>query len=324
MDAELLQACQLSWSSAREITAADGACARVLGRRPEELLGLPLHEALGTVEIRAASIDHKARHEPGHVEFLPVRLTGREPTVLRIAVGTSNDAASAAIVDAYAFLRGAPPLQISRLASSLSHEIRNPLSSVKMAVQTLARNSGLSERDQRRLAIANREIRTMERMLGLLSEYGREVQLNAEHLPVRALLQDALALVQPELQERNIQVELDDPPDLPRVRVDAHRLRLVLAQFLLNVAMGLPEGSSLPVVLRPGPEGGACVVVRDPAASVLPEERPTLFEPFGSRLARGAGLSLAALRRVMQAQGGDVSAEALAENGALFTLSFPG
>ena len=288
-----------------------------------ELIGRPLHEVLGIAEQRAVMLDVRARQEKQITEFVPARPGGKEPTMLRLACAAKETGVTAAIQDAHAFLAGAPPLQISRLSSSLSHEIRNPLSSVKMAVQTLARNTGLSERDQRRLTIANREIRTMERMLGLLSEYGRDVPPNPESLPLRPVVQDAIALIEPELNERKLQIAFDEPADLPRVRVDAHRVRLVLAQLLLNVAMGTPEGTTLTVTLRPGPEGTVSMVVRDPAASVLAEERATLFEPFGSRLARGAGLSLAALRRVMLLQGGDLSAESLAEDGALFTLTFP-
>jgi two-component system, NtrC family, sensor histidine kinase HydH len=322
MSLDYPEACRIRWSSARAVTFADGDCLRVLGREAGKLVGQPLSLVLGVPERRAVSVDHKARHDEGGVEFVSARPLN-EATVLRLSVGTLNGDAFAWVMDMHALVAGAPPLQIARLASSLSHEIRNPLSSVKMAVQTLARNAGLSDRDKRRLAIANREIRTMERMLGLLSEYGRDVLPAREQIPLRALIQDALSVIEPELAERRIRVEIDEPAHLPRIGVDVHRLRLVLAQFLLNVAMGLPEDSSLPVTLRPGPDGGASMAVRDPSAIIPPEERTTLFEPFGSRLARGAGLSLAALRRVLQSQGGDVSAESLSEQGACFTLSFP-
>jgi two-component system, NtrC family, sensor histidine kinase HydH len=322
MTMEHPEACRIRWSSARTVAAADGDCLRVLARDAGKLVGQSLAAALGVSEQRAVAIDQRARQAQGSVEFVYAR-PADDSTVLRLSVGVSHGEAFAWVVDMHALVAGAPPLQISRLASSLSHEIRNPLSSVKMAVQTLARNAELSDRDKRRLAIANREIRTMERMLGLLSEYGRDVPPIREHLPLRALVQDALAVVEPELGERRIQVEIDEPRNLPRIAVDAHRLRLVLAQFLLNVAMGLPEGSSLRVALRPAQEGGAALVVTDPSATIPTEERATLFEPFGTRLARGAGLSLAALRRVLQGQGGEVIAEGLAEQGALFTLTFP-
>jgi signal transduction histidine kinase len=259
------------------------------------------------------------------VEFVSARLSAEAATVLRLQLGAMEGEAFAWVMDMHALVAGAPPLQISRLASSLSHEIRNPLSSVKMAVQTLARNTDLSGRDRRRLAIANREIRTMERMLELLSEYGRDAPPNREQVPARGLLQDALAVVEPELGERRIRVEVDEPAELPRVRIDVHRLRLVLAQFLLNVAIGLPEDSVLRVQLRAG-NGGVVLEVTDPTAAIPPEEREALFEPFGSknsRLARVPGLSLAALRRVLHSQGGDVRVEGLSGDGALFTLTFP-
>lgn len=322
MNPELLNACELRWSKDRTVTRVQGPTQAVFALAPDTVVGRPLHEVLGVPEAKAAVIDARARQEAQPVEFVSAR-SGPDQTVLRISTARDGEEVVAAVVDAHAFLQGAPPLQISRLSSSLSHEIRNPLSSVKMAVQTLARNTGLTERDQRRLTIANREIRTMERMLGLLSEYGRDVTPSREPAPLRALIQDALALVEQEITERGIRVEIEEPPEVLRTRVDPHRLRLVLAQFLLNVAMGLGEEAVLRVSLRPGPEDTALMVVTDEAASVPPEERATLFEPFGSRLARGAGLSLAALRRVMQLQGGDVSVEGLADQGALFTLTFP-
>jgi two-component system sensor histidine kinase HydH len=68
--------------------------------------------------------------------------------------------------------------------------------------------------------------------------------------------------------------------------------------------------------------GHVSLILDDPAAALPPEERGTLFDPFGSRLARGAGLSLAALRRVMTGVGGDVVAEGSAEPGMVFTLTF--
>ncbi len=323
MHPDLLESCELAWSSDRHVTAIKGAVVRVLRKPAEALLGRPLHEVLGVAERRAQALDARARSAGGGVEFLSAELEG-EATILRLNAGMVAGEACAHVMDALMLVAGAPPLQIARLASSLSHEIRNPLSSVKMAVQTLARNTGLSERDQRRLTIANREIRTMERMLGLLSEYGRDVPHSVDALTLRTVVQDALALVSPELEERGIRVDFDEPADIPRVKVDAHRLRLVLAQFLLNVAMGLEPGAPLIVVIRPGPESGAAMLVHDRAASVISEERATLFEPFGSRLARGAGLSLAALRRVLQSEGGDVSVEGLSDRGALFTLTFPG
>ncbi|MCP3140681.1 sensor histidine kinase [Pyxidicoccus xibeiensis] len=322
MNAQLLQAVLLAWSPSLRVTRVEGDAANILRQPAQELLERPLYVALGVSAERARELDARAREDRRVVEFISARLGGEDPIPLRLTLGLDGGEACAGVLDLNAVLEGAPPVQISRLSSSLSHEIRNPLSSVKMAVQTLARNTGLNDRDKRRLTIANREIRTMERMLWLLSEYGRDTTPNLDAHPLRSVLQEATGMVAPELAERRIEVRVDEEPDLPKVRVDPNRLRPVLAQVLLNVAMGQPEDSPVQVALRRGPPGQVQMVLNDPAAALPPEERNTLFEPFGSRLARGAGLSLAALRRVMLGQGGDLAAEGSSTPGTIFTLTF--
>lgn len=324
MHSELTQVAEIAWSADRQLTRAEGACELALGSSAHELLGRSLHEALGIPPERASELDARARNGAQQaVEFICSSSGGRsEPRFLRLVLGMKDGEAAAGVLDLSAALNGAPPIQISRLSSSLSHEIRNPLSSVKMAVQTLAKNTGLSERDQKRLSIANREIRTMERMLWLFSEYGRDTPPVLESVPLRSVVQEAAALIDPELAHRQIQLTLKEPEGLPKIRCDVGRLRPVLSQVMLNVAHGQPAGSTVTLAL--GRTEKACVlIIEDPSAALPPEERDTLFEPFGSKLARQAGLSLAALHRVMTSLGGTVTAVGGSAPGITFTLSFP-
>lgn len=321
MDARFVDAAVIGWSPELRLTHVEGACEAVLGRPAGEVLGRTLGELFGIPPERARELDGKARSSAPTVEFVQSGDTEEARVTYRLRLGQGDGRASAGVMNLQHVLDGAPPVQISRLSSSLSHEIRNPLSSVKMAVQTLARNTTLGERDRRRLAIANREIRTMERMLWLLSEYGRDSAPHLEAVPLRTVLQEASAMVALELSERRIEVRVAEEEDLPRVKVDAGRLRPVLAQLLLNVAMGQAEGTHVEVSLKGGPPGHVLMVLVDPSGA-LPEEKHSLFEPFGTRLARGAGLSLAALRRVLLNQRGEVSVQGSSEPGLVFTLQF--
>lgn len=301
---------RLEWSPDFKIRAAEGDVHALAGR--SELTGTFVWDALrlprGQIEALGST----------GVVFLS-RLEGNRHRYIRASVERPG---VGYFVDMDVMLEGAPPIQISRLSSSLSHEIRNPLSSVKMAVQTLARNQELSDRDKRRLTIANREIRTMERMLWVLSEYGRDTPPDIQETSLRALLADAAAMVEPELTERNVQLDVTEDNEGVRVRVDAQRLRPVLSQLLLNVAMGLETGGQLRIALR-SKERTGILEITDTAAALPPEETGTLFEPFGSRLARGAGMSLAALRRVVRAIGGDVSATGSDKPGTVLTVTLP-
>ncbi|WNG22329.1 HAMP domain-containing histidine kinase [Cystobacter fuscus] len=322
MTVQLLQAVQLSWSPSLRVTRAGGDCESVLRRPASEMVDRPLEVVLGTTAEKVRALDALAREDRRAVEFLPGTFGSQDPVPLRLALGLEAGEASAVVLDLRALLKDAPPVQLSGLASQLSHELRNPLSSVKMAVQTLARNTGLSERDQRRLTIANREVRTLERMLWLLSEYARDTTPTLEPHAARTLLEEAAAVVAPELAERQVEVRVTERGEVPRVRVEPGRLRPVLAQVLLNVAMGQAAGTQVPVTIHPGPPGRVRVVLEDTAGTLSEEERGSLFVPFESSLARGAGLSLAALRRVLVHQGGDVSAEAGPHGGTVFTLTF--
>jgi two-component system, NtrC family, sensor histidine kinase HydH len=263
-------------------------------------------------------LDARAR-AGGGVEFLRVG-TGESGGWVRLAFEGFGRQAWA--MDLEAVLHQAPPLQISALSSALSHELRNPLSSVKLSVQTLARNSELSAKDQRRLTIAQREIRTLERMLTMLAEYGRPRPAMMETVGLRELVAQAVEAIGFELKGRHQTVQVDAPAGLPPVRADAHRTWPVLAQLLLNVAAALPEGARLDVQLEPRQEGGARLRVRDLATTLSAAEQAQAFEPFGSRLARGAGLSLAALRQVMLHQEGTAEVHTDEKPGTLFTLAF--
>jgi signal transduction histidine kinase len=309
----------IRWDEKLSLLKGDG----VLPGCPEPAPGMPLAEALGIDPDAARALDARARSGAG-TEFLrTLPASGGAPRWLRVGMQRTGSAVEARVHDLGALLDGAPPLQISRLSSSLSHELRNPLSSVKMAVQTLARNEGLSPRDQRRLTIALREIRTLERMLWMLSEYGRETPLAVDTWSMSDLIQESSGLIEPDLAERSIRIELLGVEGLPRVRSDGVRLRPVLAQLLLNVASSLEEGAPLLLTLRRS-DRGVEVEVLDEHAALEPGDQSRVFEPFGSRLARGAGLSLAALRRVLQQQGGEVTAIAATPpaRGVLFRLDF--
>jgi two-component system sensor histidine kinase HydH len=325
MDAQLAQVVQIAWTAEGRVSDAEGPCEQVLGRSRTELVGKPLHEALGISPLRAEELHAKAQASTTpSAEFVSFPRTKEETgKTLRLTLQQQDSGFHASVLDLTAMLQGAPPLQIGRLSSSLSHEIRNPLSSVKMAVQTLARNPGLSDRDKRRLTIANREIRTIERMLWMLSEYGRDSAPTLDLVSLASVVQEAGQLVELELAERKISLDiLPASQEPPRARLDAGRLRPVLAQVLLNAVQGLPEGASLPVHLSR--DGAFAVLEIDDASSALPHaDQQKAFEPFGSHLARGAGLSLAALKGVMTSIGGTVEARGGESPPTHLKLCFP-
>jgi two-component system sensor histidine kinase HydH len=212
-------------------------------------------------------------------------------------------------------------LSPAKLVSALSHDLRNPLSSIKMAVQTVAGSSALTERDKRRLALATREVRTIERLLGLFAESSRDAPLATEPMAPRQLVHEALSLISVELDERNLRVEVEEREASPAVAIDPLRLRPVLAQVILNLALSEEEGRPSTVVLDRGVGGPSIALAA--AAQVRPSELPRLFDPTATFLAPGTGLSLWVLRKLIALHGGTLSAAERPDAGVLFTLTFP-
>lgn len=207
------------------------------------------------------------------------------------------------------------------LFPALSHELRNPLSSVKMAVQALARNPDLTERDRRRLSIAHREVRTLERLLWLVSEAGRDGAPHLEDLSFEALVEEAVALIVPELEELGVSVAHAPGASNPVLRVDRARTRGVLAPLLLLVARTLAPA---PLIVKlDGASGDLMRLHLDDVRTVLePGAIDDAFTPFAFGPTRTTGLLLPALQAVMQAQGGGAQVLALPEGGVRYALTF--
>jgi signal transduction histidine kinase len=215
-------------------------------------------------------------------------------------------------------------LSPAKLVVALSHEIRNPLSSIKMAVQTVAGSSGLTDRDKRRLALANREVRTIERLLMLLAESSREAPLATERIPPRQLLDEALSLIAKELEERNLSVTVDEQsgPKAVKVKMDLLRLRPVLAQVILNLALSGEEGRATNLSVDGGGDGPSISVAAP--TDLQGEALPKVFDPAATFLSPGTGFSLWALQNLMVLHGGTLSATERPNAGVLFTLRFRG
>lgn len=207
------------------------------------------------------------------------------------------------------------------LFPALSHELRNPLSSVKMAVQSLARNPDLTERDRRRLSIAHREVRTLERLLWLVSEAGRDSEPHLEELPLQTLLEETLTHIQPELEELGVTLQPERAASDTSVHVDRARTRGVLAPLVLTVARAMAPA---PLDLQiDGSAGDLLHLQLDDTRTVLePDALEEAFVPFAFGPTRTTGLLLPALRTVMQAQGGRAEVLTLPGGGVRYVLTF--
>jgi signal transduction histidine kinase len=220
----------------------------------------------------------------------------------------------------------------SDMVSTVSHELKTPLTSVQMAVHLLLEEVvGPLTPKQVELLVAARQ--DAERILAMINdlldltriEQGR-VKLDLEAVPVHELLADAVARMQPQAEDAGLDLhsEVADPDGV--VMVDRDRLGHVFDNLIVNAIQHTPRGGSIGLAARP--EGDSVRVdVRDTGKGIAGEHLPRLFEKFyripGESRAGGAGLGLAIVREVIAAHGGHVDVASRPGQGTTFTFTLP-
>lgn len=223
---------------------------------------------------------------------------------------------------------------VAALSASLAHEIKNPLASIRSAVEQLASDRiGVDDR-----GLLGRLVLTeSDRLSRLLSEFldYSGVRLGAkERVELRRIVHDVVAVAKqhPDLEGVDLRLEIDDDP-VP-VQGDPDLLHRALLNLVLNAAQHAgPSGVVVVSVederFRRTPRGvnirnPVRLCVRDSGPGVPPEVEARIFDPFFSTRKGGSGLGLAVVHRAVEAHAGVVFVERAIEGGAQFVIFLPG
>ncbi len=222
-------------------------------------------------------------------------------------------------------LRSEQLAAVGHLAASVAHEIRNPLTSIKMLVQSGQETgddpnqSSLSTED---LRVIETEIRRMESSLRTFLDFTRPPKLERRPTVVLNLLQEVMGLVRGRAAQQKVQMQLEIDDEKIVVLADAEQLRQVVVNLVLNSLDALPRGGTIVISVVTLP-GQVEISVHDSGPGISSEMLPNLFQPFSSNKETGLGLGLVISKRIIEDHGGSISAENSATGGAVFCLRLP-
>jgi len=213
---------------------------------------------------------------------------------------------------------------IAEIATSLSHEIRNPLSAIKMNLQILQRHPELVGNDRRRVDIAVHEMHRLEGILQEVLDFAKPVMLEKIPCSLNSILMQVIELLEMKFAEKRIDVILN-LDELPCLLMDERKIEQVALNLLLNAIEASPDGTAIRVNSRRQQSGHktqeVVFEVEDEGENIPQKLCETIFKPFFTTKSRGAGLGLSVVRRLVEAHGGRVSVTGRIPRGSVFIVT---
>jgi signal transduction histidine kinase len=218
-------------------------------------------------------------------------------------------------------LRAEQLAAVGQVAAGVAHELRNPLTSVKMLVQTALEtrsHHGLPLED---LQLIEHEIRRMEQCIQMFLDFARPPRSERRDTDLVEVVRRTFALVEGRARRQKVTLTADLPLQAVRLLIDPEQIHQVVLNLLLNALDALPRGGAIRVEMWVGKE--VEVRIRDTGPGIAPRIRERLFEPFVSSKETGMGLGLSICKQLIEAHGGAIRGDNSAEGGAVFTFTLP-
>ena len=211
---------------------------------------------------------------------------------------------------------------LGQFASSVAHEIRNPLTGIATGVQFLSR--GFPEGDERLEGVAFilREVVRLNTIIQDLFTASRPRELTLGPVRLAEVAARVLRGLKPAPEEAGVTIELDRADAWPVVTADADQLQQVLLNLIQNAVQATAAGGR--VAIRARTEGGEHVIeVEDTGGGIAPEHLPRIFDPFYTTRPKGTGLGLFVAHAIVQRHRGSLEVKSQLGRGTRFRIHLP-
>lgn len=212
-----------------------------------------------------------------------------------------------------------------RIARAIAHEVRNPLTNLRMALEQLMDDLGAEQVEAAGpyAEILGRNIDRIGRLITDLLESSKARELDPEATDIGQVLGSALQAVQDRLQLQQMQGSLEVEPGLPMVMLDADMVQIALANICINAVEAMEAGQGRLVLSARSVNGGVLIQVRDNGKGIEAANIHRLFEAFYTGRRGGMGLGLTTARTILNAHGVHLTVDSAVGQGTTFNIMFP-
>jgi len=217
------------------------------------------------------------------------------------------------------------------VARRLAHEIKNPLTPIRLAAERIRRwyLPGMNDEDGKVLDRSThtivQQVEAMRDMVNAFSEYARAPAISIGRVDLARLISEVAWLYRAQEGQPTVQLKLDEDIE---IEADAVRVRQLLHNLIRNAQEALEGQADAYIEIAAGFMAGtertmAEISVTDNGPGIVAEFLPRLFEPYVTNKNKGTGLGLAIVRKLVEEHGGTVSAENITPHGARLIVRLP-
>jgi two-component system NtrC family sensor kinase len=214
---------------------------------------------------------------------------------------------------------------MGQLAAGVAHEINNPLGSILLFADTMHQET--AENDPRRedLRVIVQETLRCKKIVSDLLNFARQQDVLAQECHVHEILEQALSSVGNQESFGYLKIVRNFTSVLPQIQADPSQLLQVFVNLLNNAADAMPQGGTLTLETRRGPEQGVEIVIADTGCGIPEENLGKLFTPFFTTkpVGKGTGLGLSIVYGIIKMHRGQIGVKSEPGRGTAFTVTLP-
>jgi signal transduction histidine kinase len=213
------------------------------------------------------------------------------------------------------------------LATGLAHEVKNPLSTLRLNLQLLEEDLQgpqviPTSRFRNRVEVLHREVERLNDVLNDYLRFARERHLDREPANLNDVLDELLEFVRPEAVRRHVELRYQFAPDPPSSLLDVNLLKQAFLNLIINAFEAMPQGGDL--IVQTDSDGRSLTArITDTGTGIPSEELGKVFRVYYSTKPGGTGLGLPTARRIIQEHGGSVTLTSEVGRGTQALITLP-
>lgn len=214
---------------------------------------------------------------------------------------------------------------IGRMASTMAHDIRNPLSSIRGYTQLFQKEFEKINQTEmhKHTDIVISEVDHLNDIVKRTLQFSKPLKPSFNTMDIKPILERAIELIRRDVSLKKIKLNVTISENLPKVNIDEHLISQTFLNILLNAIDAMPAGGALDVLASANESGDLQIKISDTGVGIPKDKIDDIFQPYYSTKPTGTGIGLAVVDNIIAIHGGTISVKSSINKGTTFTIILP-